>query len=149
MKRWTQFLGYGLLPIRIMAGIVFIAHGIPKFYDISGWYGFFQSINLPPELFIPIGLLEVIGGLAILFGILTRIASALFIIEMIGAQYWPPNYLKGFIGGYEFELLLISICTALVILGPGKISTENYILKREMFAKGKQLYRKTSNTEMK
>jgi hypothetical protein len=56
---------------------------------------------------------------------------------------------KGFIGGYEFELLLISICTTLVILGPGKISIENYILKREMFPKGKLLYRKTSNTDMK
>jgi putative oxidoreductase len=137
-----------LLPIRITASIVFIAHGIPKFYDISGRYGFFQSINLPPELFIPIGLLEVIGGLAILFGILTRIASALFIIEMIGAIL-TAKLSKGFIGGYEFELLLISICTALVILGPRKISIENYILKRELFPKGKQLYRKTSNTEMK
>ena len=139
---------YGLLPIRIMAGLVFIAHGIPKFYDISGGYGFFQSINLPPELFIPIAVLEVIGGLAILFGILTRIASALFIIEMIGAIL-TAKLSKGFIGGYEFELLLISICTTLVILGPGKISIENYILKREMFPKGNQLYRKTSNTEMK
>jgi putative oxidoreductase len=137
-----------LLPIRITASIVFIAHGIPKFYDISGRYGFFQSINLPPELFIPIGLLEVIGGLAILFGILTRIASVLFIIEMIGAIL-TAKLSKGFIGGYEFELLLISICTALVILGPRKISIENYILKRELFPKGKQLYRKTSNTEMK
>jgi putative oxidoreductase len=90
----------------------------------------------------------VIGGLAILFGILTRIASALFIIEMIGAIL-TAKLSKGFIGGYEFELLLISICTALVILGPRKISIENYILKRELFPKGKQLYRKTSNTEMK
>ena len=136
------------MPIRITASIVFIAHGIPKFYDISGGYGFFQSINLPPELFIPIGLLEVIGGLAILLGILTRIASALFIIEMIGAIL-TAKLSKGFIGGYEFELLLISICTAVVILGPRKISIENYILKRETLSKGKQLYRKTSNTEMK
>jgi putative oxidoreductase len=90
----------------------------------------------------------VIGGLAILFGILTRIASVLFIIEMIGAIL-TAKLSKGFIGGYEFELLLISICTALVILGPRKISIENYILKRELFPKGKQLYRKTSNTEMK
>jgi putative oxidoreductase len=144
----NSIFGYGLLPIRIMAGIVFIAHGIPKFYDVSGGYGFFQSINLPPELFIPIAVLDVIGGLAILFGILTRIASALFIIEMVGAIL-TAKLSKGFIGGYEFELLLISICTTLVILGPGKISIENYILKREMFPKGKQLYRKTSNTEMK
>jgi putative oxidoreductase len=124
-----------------MAGIVFIAHGIPKFYDISGGYGFFQSINLPPELFIPIALLEVIGGLAILFGILTRIASALFIIEMIGAIV-TAKLSNGFIGGYEFELLLISICITLVILGPGKISIENYLLKREISPKGNSCIKK-------
>lgn len=144
----SSIFSYGLLPIRIMAGMVFIAHGIPKFYDTSGGYGFFQSINSPPELFIPIALLEVIGGLAILFGILTRIASALFIIEMIGAIV-TAKLSKGFVGGYEFELLLISICLTLLILGPGKISIENYLLKREIFPKGKQLYLKTTNTEIR
>lgn len=144
----SSIFSYGLLPIRIMVGMVFIAHGIPKFYDTSGGYGFFQSINLPPELFIPIALLEVIGGLAILFGILTRIASALFIIEMIGAIV-TAKLSKGFVGGYEFELLLISICLTLLILGPGKISIENYFLKREIFPKGKQLYQKTTNTEIR
>ena len=124
-----------------MTDIVFIAHGIPKFYDTLGGYGFFQSISLPPELFIPIALLEVIGGLAILFGILTRIASALFIIEMIGAIV-TAKLSKGFVGGYEFELLLISIFLTLLILGPGKISIENYLLKREIFPKGKELYQK-------
>jgi putative oxidoreductase len=147
-EKMSSVFSYGLLPIRIMAGIVFIAHGIPKFYDIPGGYGFFQSINLPPELFLPIALLEVIGGLAILFGILTRIASSLFIIEMIGAIV-TAKLSRGFIGGYEFELLLISICISLVIMGPGKISIENYILKREIFPKGKQLYSKTTNTEIR
>jgi putative oxidoreductase len=144
----SSVFSYGLLPIRIMAGIVFIAHGLPKFYDISGGYGFFQSINLPPELFLPIALLEVIGGLAILFGIITRVASLLFIIEMIGAIV-TAKLSRGFIGGYEFELLLISICISLVIMGPGKISIENYVLKREIFPKGKQLYRKTTDTEIR
>ncbi len=148
MTKMSSIFSYGLLPIRIMAGMVFIAHGIPKFYDTSGGYGFFQSINLPPELFIPIALLEVIGGLAILFGILTRISSALFIIEMIGAIV-TAKLSKGFVGGYEFELLLISICLTLLILGPGKISIENYLLKREIFPKGKQLYLKTTNTEIR
>jgi putative oxidoreductase len=78
-----------------------------NFNDISGRYGFFQSINLPPELFIPIGLLEVIGGLAILFGILTRIASALFIIEMICAIL-TAKLSKGFIGGNtEMKLMFV------------------------------------------
>ena len=140
----NSIFSFGLLPIRIMAGVVFIAHGIPKFYDVSGGYGFFQSINLPPELFIPIALLEVIGGLAILFGI----ASAIFIIEMIGAIL-TVKLSDGFVGGYEFELLLISICTTLVILGPGRVSIENYVLQREIFPKGKHLFQETSSTEMK
>jgi putative oxidoreductase len=138
---------YGLLPIRIMAGVTFIAHGVPKFFDVSGGYGFFQSVNLPPELFVPIALLEVIGGLAILLGILTRIASALLIIEMLGAIL-TAKLSKGFIGGYEFELLLISICITLVIMGPGKISIENYILKREIFPRGKQLYQNASKVDI-
>ncbi len=82
---------FGILSIRIMAGIVFIAHGMPKFYDVSGGFGFFQSISLPSELFLPIALLEVIGGLAILLGVLTRIASLLFIIEMTGALCLPNS----------------------------------------------------------
>jgi len=138
--------GFGLLSIRIMAGITFIAHGIPKFYDVSGGYKFFQSVNLPAELFIPIALLEVIGGLAILFGVLTRIASSLLIIEMIGAIL-TLKLSKGFIGGYEFELLLISIGITLVIMGPGKISIENYLLRREIFPRGKQLYQKTYSSK--
>jgi putative oxidoreductase len=140
----NSVLGYGLLPIRIIAGLTFIAHGLPKFFDVSGGYGFFESVNLPPELFLPIALLEVGGGFAILLGILTRIASALLIIEMLGAILMV-KLPKGFIGGYEFELLLISICLSLVILGPGKLSIENYILKREIFPGGKQLYQSYQN----
>ena len=129
---------FGILSIRIMAGIVFIAHGMPKFYDVSGGFGFFQSISLPSELFLPIALLEVTGGLAIILGVLTRIASLLFIIEMTGAIVFA-KLSKGFIGGYEFELLLISICITLALVGSGMVSIENYILKREIFPRGKQL----------
>ncbi|HKX20495.1 MAG TPA: DoxX family protein [Nitrososphaeraceae archaeon] len=144
----NSIFGYGLLPVRIMAGVIFIAHGLPKFFGISQGYGFFQSVNLPAELFVPIALLEVIGGLAILIGILTRIASALLIIEMLGAIL-SVKLSKGFVGGYEFELLLISICLSLVIMGPGRISIENSILRREIFPKGKQLYLQTSKGEIK
>lgn len=72
---------YGPLPIRILAGIAFIAHGIPKLADPAMTQGFFGNIGLPPELAIPIGLLEVIGGIALLVGLVTRIASILLIIE--------------------------------------------------------------------
>ena len=129
---------YGPLPIRILAGIAFIAHGIPKLSDPAMTKGFFGNIGLPPELAIPIGLLEVIGGFALLVGIVTRIVSILIIIEMIGATT-VAKLSEGFVGGFELELLLISVAISLLLTGPGKISIEYNVLKREIFPKGKKI----------
>jgi putative oxidoreductase len=133
-----QLMKFGPLPIRILAGLTVMLHGLPKITDISGVQSFFPNLGLPPELAIPIALLEVIGGLAILFGILTRIASGLFIIEMIGVVI-VAKLSKGFVGGYELELLIMAICISLFITGPGRISTEYDVLKREIFPRGKQM----------
>jgi putative oxidoreductase len=100
--------------------------------------GFFGNIGLPPELAIPIGLLEVIGGFALLVGIVTRIASILFIIEIIGAPI-VAKLSEGFVGGFELDLLLMSVAISLLITGPGKVSVEYDILKREIFPKGKKI----------
>ena len=133
-----QLMKFGPLPIRILAGLTLLLHGLPKITDISGVQSFFPNLGLPPELAIPVTLLEVIGGLAILFGILTRIASGLFIIEMIGAVV-AAKLSKGFVGGYELELLIMAICISLFITGPGRISIEYDVLKREIFPRGKQM----------
>ena len=135
-----KLLMFGPLPIRILAGITFIAHGLPKFEDIAGTQGFFGSIGLPPELALPIGLLEVIGGIFLIVGVLTRISAALLIIDMIGAIFLV-KISKGFVGGYELELLLIAICISLLLTGPGRISIEWDVLKREIFPKGRSIIR--------
>jgi putative oxidoreductase len=130
---------YGPVPIRILAGITFIVHGLPKLSNIPGTQQFFSNmVGLPAEMALPIGLLEVIGGIAILVGILTRVASILFIIEMIGAIL-VAKLSKGFVGGYEFDLLLIAISISLLLTGPGRISVEWNILKRELFPRGKEI----------
>jgi putative oxidoreductase len=139
---------FGSLPIRILAGITFIAHGLPKFEDLAGTQGFFGSIGLPPELAIPIGLLEVIGGIFLLVGVVTRIAAALFIIDMIGAIILV-KLPDGFVGGYEFELLLIAISVSLFLTGPGRISIEYDVLKREIFPRGKAIIQKQKEDEQK
>jgi putative oxidoreductase len=127
---------FGPLPIRILAGILFIAHGLPKFENIGGTQGFFGSVGIPPELAIPIGLLEVIGGIFLLVGVVTRITAILFIIEMIGATLIVSD---GFVGGYELELLLVAVGTSLLLTGPGRISVEWDVLKREIFPRGKAI----------
>src|ERR687894_2333861 len=136
-----KLLMFGPLPIRILAGITFLAHGLPKFEDIAGTQGFFGSIGLPPELALPVGLLEVIGGIFLLVGVVTRISAALLIIDMIGAIVLV-RLPDGFVDGYELESLLIAISVSLLITGPGRISVEWDILEREIFPKGKVIIQK-------
>ncbi len=124
------------LPLRIIIGITFIIHGLPKLVGVGKTQGFFGHMGLPPELALPIALLEVIGGIVLICGILTRITSILLIIEMIGAIF-TAKISKGFVGGYELDLLLIFIAISLLISGPGRISIERDILKREIFPKTK------------
>jgi putative oxidoreductase len=61
----------------------------------------------------------------------------LFIIEMIGSTI-TAKLPRGFVGGYEVDLLLMSISISLLLTGPGRISIEWNVLKRELFPKGKQ-----------
>ena len=129
---------FGPLPIRILVGIALILHGIPKLSDIAGAQSFFGKMGLPPELAVVIALLEVIGGFAILFGILTRVAAGLFIIEMI-ATTLKVKLSKGFIGGYELDLLIMAICISLFLTGPGRMSIEYDILKMEIFPGGRKM----------
>src|SRR5919201_5916624 len=137
MIKLQNLFAFGPLPIRILAGIAFIVHGLPKLSNIAGSEMFFGKIGLPPELAILIGLLEVIGGFALLLGVLTRIAAIFFIIEMTGSTL-VAKLAEGFVGGYELDLLLMAISITLLLTGPGRISIEWDILKRELFPKGKQ-----------
>jgi putative oxidoreductase len=133
-----KLTAYGPLPIRIVAGIAFIVYGLPKLSSIPATQNLFsQMMGLPAAMALPIGLLEVIGGIAILTGILTRITAILFIIEMIGATIIILP--KGFVHGYDLALLSLSISASLILTGPGKVSIEWDILKREIFPKGKQI----------
>src|SRR5918911_971315 len=135
---YEKLAQYGPLPLRILAGIAFIIHGLPKLSNITGTEHFFANmVGLPAALALPIGLLEVIGGIALLIGVLTRIASILFIIEMIGSTI-TAKLSKGFVGRYEVDLLLMAVSISLLLTDPGRISVEWNVLKRELFSKRKQ-----------
>jgi putative oxidoreductase len=135
---YEKLAQYGPLPIRILAGIAFIVHGLPKLSNIAGTEQFFANmVGLPASMALPVGLLEVIGGIALIVGVLTRIASIMFIIEMIGSTI-TAKLSRGFIGGYEVDLLLMAISISLLLTGPGRISIEWNVLKRELFPKGRQ-----------
>src|ERR687888_751596 len=63
-----------------------------------------------------------------------------FFANMVGlpAALAIPVGLLEVIGGYELDLLLMTISISLLLTGPGRISIEWNVLKRELFPKGKQ-----------
>jgi putative oxidoreductase len=95
-------------------------------------------VGLPASLALPVGLLEVVGGIVLLLGRLTRIASILLMAEMIGSTI-VVKLPKGFVGGYEVDLLLMALTISLILTGPGRLSIEWNILRREIFPRGKQM----------
>jgi len=136
---FEKLVHYVLLQIRILAGIAFIFIGLLNLSKLQEKEDFFANmIGLPAAMALPIGLLEVIGGIALLIGALTRVASILLIIEMIGSTI-VAKLSRGFVGGYELDLLLMAISISLLLTGPGRISVEWNVLKRELFPKGKQM----------
>ena len=75
------------LLLRLMAGGVFLWEGILKFVYVNQGVGRFTKLGMPfPHLTADfVGYLEIVGGLLLLSGLMTRLIAIPFIIEMIVA----------------------------------------------------------------
>jgi len=73
--------------LRLMAGGVFFWEGILKFVYVNQGVGRFTKLSMPFPHFTAtfVGVLEIVGGLLLLSGLMTRWISVPFIIEMIVA----------------------------------------------------------------
>lgn len=118
--------------LRIVVGVFFMVHSQLKFG--SGFGKFLSGMGLPAELGILIGLLELIGGTLLIVGVLSRIASSLIAIDMLGAIIYVKK-LKAFSGndGIELELLAFIILLTIIVLGPGRISISHIAKKIPRF----------------
>ncbi|MBI5045632.1 MAG: DoxX family protein [Candidatus Niyogibacteria bacterium] len=107
--------------LRLVLGLVFVAHGYPKlFKNFSETAGFFGMLGLRPAKFwvLVVGVVEFFGGILLLLGLFTQAAAALIAIDMIVAMLLVSRK-KGFVGGYEFDLALLAMALSLLVLGSG------------------------------
>jgi uncharacterized membrane protein YphA (DoxX/SURF4 family) len=74
--------------IRSMAGGVFLWEGILKFVYVNQGVGRFTKLGFPfPELTAHfVGVLEIVGGILLIAGLLTRVTAIPFAIEMVVAM---------------------------------------------------------------
>lgn len=121
-----------ILVLRVCLATVFLAHGAQLLFGCCGGpgvAGFAQSLSglgFKPALFwavIAAGT-SFFGGVCVLLGFGTRIASAFIAIFMLVAMV-SVHLSKGFFlqsGGFEYNFVLICLCVALMMLGGGKFS---------------------------
>ena len=131
--------GWAPMALRLVAGIIFFAHGAQKLFGwfggqgLEGTAGWMASIGLEPGL--PMALLaggaEFFGGLALIVGLLVRpaaVALAFTMFVAIFAVHWS-NGLFMANDGYEFALSLFAVSIALVISGGGKASLDGRLVE--------------------
>src|SRR6516165_8347717 len=143
---WRQ---WALLPLRLIIGYGFMAHGWAKLS--RGPEGFAKQVEqtgtpLPEVMAWVSTFVEILGGLAILVGAFVAIVSIPLIVMMLvamftvhlrygfsaintigltadGPQFGPP--------GYEINLLYIAGLLALILGGAGPLSIDRLLARRE------------------
>ena len=133
-----------LLIVRLGLGSVFFAHGAQKVfgwfggYGMKGTLGYFKSLGIPTALGVIACFTELLGGIALIVGFLTKLAAIGLIIDMLVAiskvhsahgffLNWGVTQGKGH--GYEMNLVLIAMALALLIGGAGAWSIDFAIAK--------------------
>ena len=135
-----RFAPYGPFFLRLMAGIVFFAHGYSKLQHPAGFIGLLTNIHMPFAFYLGwfVMLLETVGSVALILGLAVRYLGLFYIVEM-ATTTWLVKRNLGLVApprspapGYELDLLLLFIALALVLLGPGALSIERNLLRREL-----------------
>ncbi|MBI3754348.1 MAG: DoxX family protein [Deltaproteobacteria bacterium] len=133
-------LSIGLLILRIGLGVIFFAHGAQKVfgwfggYGLAGTSGFFkQTYGIPIVLSYTAAFTELIGGLAVAFGVFTQVAATGLGIVMLAATMthiktgffmnWGSVANRG--EGYEFNIALLAMIVTLALIGPGHYALIN------------------------
>jgi putative oxidoreductase len=117
-----------LMGLRSALGVIFILHGISKFNP--GFAENLPNMGLPVEMQIPIALAELVPGILLIVGILSRLSSSVLSIIMLGAIFMikGASSITGK-GGVELDLILLASALVVMIVGPGRISLAHVIKK--------------------
>lgn len=131
--------GYGITLLRVVVGILLMAHGSQKLFGFFGGYGlegtgqYMASLGLTPGYLMALlsGSAEFFGGLALFLGLLAR-PAALVVSIMLAVAILTVHIHNGLFmanNGYEYGLALMAASLAILIEGGGRFSVDRAIAK--------------------
>lgn len=124
----TLLIGLALLALRIGVGVELLVHGWPKIKSPGTIAGFLGQMGMKPPAFWAwvTALVEFLGGIALIIGLLTRPAALLVTIEfLVIAFYLKPRKMKVPFttpqgqAGWEWDWLIMFMGLALLLAGSG------------------------------
>ena len=120
--------------LRLVLGVTFLIHGAAKVQGgIENTVGFFESLGFPGFSAYIVALVELVGGLAMLLGVGTRVVSILFAIVLAVAVV-KVKLAGGFLGngqmaGFELDLALLAMSLFLAITNKSLFALDNVIFQ--------------------
>jgi uncharacterized membrane protein YphA (DoxX/SURF4 family) len=156
-----------IVMLRLMAGAVFFWEGVMKFVFPNQGVGRFMKLGFPAPHFTATadGWFEIVGGLLLLTGLLTRVIAIPFVIEMIVAMASTkiPMYLGtsplplppvppqiGFwavLHEIRSEYAQLLTCAFLSVVGAGRWSVDALLARRR--ARPKEMVRRRKLVEIR
>lgn len=135
---------WAITVVRVVLGVIFFAHGAQKVlgwfggYGLKGTTGYLTSIGLPLPIAYLVCFFELLGGIGLILGLLTRAAALAVLIVMIGAIAkvhlknglfinWELTPGRGH--GYEANLAFVAMAVACLIAGGGSLALDLVLAK--------------------
>lgn len=103
MSTFLGFVG------RVLLALLFLVSGIGKIADIGGAAALLSSAGLPANFAWPVALFELVAGLALLFGMLTRLVSLLLAAFCLATAFFYHN---NFVDPLQAAMLLKNLAIA-------------------------------------
>ncbi len=116
---------YAALILRVSLGGLFLAHAALKLFVFTpaGTAQFFASVGLPPALAYVTMAAEVLGGIALILGVWTRVVAVLLTPILLGAIFTVHGPAGFFFtnahGGWEYPAFWIVALVVQALLGDG------------------------------
>jgi putative oxidoreductase len=118
-----------LLFLRLVLGVILMAHGWPKIKNMRQTAHNFNDMGFRPGMLwgMVVAFLEFFGGILLLLGLGVRTISFFLLIQFVVIIIWKLVKRMPFVGGWEFDFVILAVSATLLAFGPGLFSLSTLV----------------------